>query len=152
MKKQILFLLLAIVANVSLTWAQDPPPSSNASISFDPGDLTALPTFCVEATQVEATCVPSPGPLNPIAGTEYTYTVTVSNAGANPKIHWLVTTEPDFIVAGELTGDIETTPTSDIIMAHGTSYNDPNNTLNEVEITWKSIPAATDVFLVTYVH
>lgn len=148
MKKQILFLamftLALIFAGINKSYGQLAP------------QLSAAPTFCTPATTVAAACATSDA-LHPIAGTLYPYTVTVTNGGTDPLIHWFVTDNPEFIVdnasdgAGTLSTDFETTPSSAYLQATGTSYNDPANTSNTVDITWKYFPASTAVFLVAYV-
>lgn len=140
MKKQILILVLALFASLNLIKAQTP----------DPAALTQLPTYCVPATAVAATCVPAAGPNNPIPGQQYTYTVTLGNVGTAATIHWFATTDPNFIDAGVLTTNIETAGNG-IVMAAGATYNQTGNLLNSVTITWDAFPASTDVFLVTYV-
>lgn len=142
MKKQILILFVAFFASFNLILAQEITP--------DPEALSAIPTYCVPAIPVAATCAPAAGPNNPIAGQLYTYEVTVTNAGA-ATIHWFATTDPNFITSTGLTTNIEVAATSPYIMAAGATYNDPGNTTPTVEITWEAFPATTDVFLVTYV-
>lgn len=142
MKKLILILFVALMANLGEVWGQLP---------VTPPALTSPASYCVSAIPVEASCVPAAGPLNPIPGTLYTYTVTITNGGTSPTIHWFVTDNPQFIVNGILTGDIEVVGTSPYLMATGATYNVPGNTTPTVDITWQSIPAATDIFLVTYV-
>lgn len=139
MKKQILILFVAFLASMNLIIAQ----------TVDPDALTALPTYCVPATPVAATCVPAAGPNNPIAGQPYTYTVTITN-GNSPTIHWFATTDANFITASAISATIEN-PGGDYVMAAGTTYDDPANTTPNVQITWEAFPATTDVFLVTYV-
>jgi hypothetical protein len=76
--------------------------------------------------------------------------VTITGGGTNPTIHWYVTLDPNFIVAGLQNGLIQLAG-GDYIMATGTTYNVIGNTTPSVDITWKSFLATTDVFLVTYV-
>ena len=148
MKKQILFLaffILAVFAGMNKSYGQ----YSNK--------LSAAPTFCPPATPIGAACATADA-LHPIPGTLYPYTVTVTNGGTAPTIHWFVTDNPNFIVdnattdgGGDLTTDIEAAATSDYIQAAGASYNVPTNTSNTVDITWKYFPSTTTVFLVAYV-
>ncbi|KOH46637.1 hypothetical protein [Sunxiuqinia dokdonensis] len=140
MKKQILFLtfmVLAVLAGITKSFGQN---------------LTTAPTGCPTPKAIDATCVSS-GPLNPIAGTTYEYTVSVSDPG-NTTINWFVTTNANFITNGILTTDIEAIG-GDFITAAGTTptyaaYNNAANTEETIDITWKSFDPSTDVFLVTY--
>lgn len=142
MKKQILILVLALFAGMNLVHSQ--------VLDLDPDALTQAPSYCVPAIPVSASCVPAVGPNNPIPGQQYTYTVTLGNVGNAATIHWFATTDPDFLGASGLTNNIETVGNG-IIMAAGTTYNDPDNNTASVVITWDAFPATTDVFLVTYV-
>lgn len=145
MKKQLFFLFFTLIVSSELL-AQPTMPTK------DPNALSAVPTWCTPATPVNVACVPAAGPNNPIAGQEYTYTVTVPNPGTN-TIFWYVTTDVNFITtAGLNLANLQTTPSSNYIMATGTTYNVASNTNPAVDITWKSFPATQDVFLVTYVQ
>lgn len=143
MKKQILFLtfmVLAVMAGITKSYGQYLP------------NLTTAPTGCPTPTAIEATCVTS-GPLSPVAGTSYTYTVAVSDPG-NTTINWFVTTNANFITNGVLTTSIEEVGGTYITAAGAVSgnaaYNDGTNTVQTIDITWKSFDPSNDVFLVTY--
>jgi hypothetical protein len=144
MKKQILILLIAVIAITSTALGQ--------SLKNGDGNLTAA-GFCLTPTPLNATCVQTSGPLNPLLGISYTYSVTVTPTVAAPGyIHWFVTTNPNIITAGTITAVIEASPASPYIVTAGTTYNDNTNVTPTVDITWESVPAAgTDLFLVTYV-
>lgn len=115
MKKQLLILLVAFFA-IGLTSAY--------------GQVTCpVPRF-------DITCLPGDA-LHPVAGTPYSYTVSVLTPPGTKEYTWFVTQSTAFIAAGVLTANRETAPGLHIAVA-GVGYNDPLNALNTVSITWKS--------------
>ena len=147
MKKQILFMsfgiLLVLFISINKSYGQYSP---NITLPEN------TDIHCPTATPIEATCV-SAGPLSPVPGTLYTYTVAVSDAG-NSTIHWFVTTNATFITNGILTTDIQnvggTYITSAGTVNGNATYNDGENKIQTIDITWKSFDPAQNVFLVTY--
>lgn len=112
MKKQILILIVAIFAlGFSSAYAQLVPRA--------------------------VTCLTSDA-LHPIAGSPYTYEVTVPTPAGTKEYTWFVTQDKHFINAGVLTANREVLPTSTLIGATGTGYNDPATGAATVSITWKS--------------
>lgn len=149
MKKQILLLIVAIMASLTVAWAQTTPPNLSAAIAS-----------CPTATPITATCVANSGPFSPIAGTEYTYTANIPTPVGGKTYHWFVTTELNFISSGVLTTDIEVAGASSSYVAHGNAnYNVPTLTATaptdvSVAITWKAFThdPAKPVLLVIYVQ
>jgi len=112
MKKQLLFLPLAIFV---------------IGISSAFGQLAPRVVTCL-----------TPDALHPIAGTPFTYEVTVPTPPGTKEYTWFVTQDQHFINAGVLTANREIIPTSSLIAATGTGYNDPATGTSSVSITWKS--------------
>lgn len=143
MKKQILLLIVAFMASLTVAWAQ--PNLSDALAS------------CPAPTVITATCIANAGPLNPIAGTNYTYTANLPTPVGNKNYHWFVTTDLNLIAAGGITANREAIGGSYIASGSGT-YNTstagvaPTNV--SVEITWKAFThnPTTPVLLVLYVE
>lgn len=146
MKKQILFIILAILASVHLSYGQPnivPPTGTTAATCLDP-------------TPIDATCIPS-GKLNPVAGTEYTYTANLPTPVGNKNYRWFVTDDLTLIDAGALTTDIDVIG-GDYVAAGSGTYNTVTSATApqdvSVDITWKAFthnPSAP-VLLVLYVE
>ena len=149
MKKQILFLsflVLAVLAGVTNSYGQY---TSNLSSAL---------TGCPNANPVQ--CLTSDA-LSPLAGTEYTYAITVPTPVVadpdNLKYQWIVTQETSFINGS---GGLNTTNAKVVddafILAAGSELNTTvsGNEGKDVKITWKSFtydPSAP-VFVVIYVQ
>ena len=132
MKKQIFILTVALFA-------------IGMSKAF--GQLTAAVTCPVPRT-IDVTCLPSDA-LHPIPGTPYDYTVVVPTPAGTKAYTWFVTQDPNFIAAGVLTANRETSPGVHIA-ASGTGYNNPATGAATLSLTWKSfVPdPALPVFVV----
>ncbi|NVO18394.1 MAG: hypothetical protein HXX13_01765 [Bacteroidetes bacterium] len=127
MKKQLFLLLVAILAiSISSTYAQ----------------LTPRPVTCLSADA-----------LHPIPGNPYTYEVNVPTPPGTKEYLWFVTQDPNFIAAGTLTTNRETVPSSTVVAATGTGYNDPTTGTSQLSLTWKSFAynPANPVFVVIQV-
>jgi hypothetical protein len=111
MKKQLLILIVALVA---------------ISFSTAYGQLAPRPVTCLTADA-----------LHPIAGSPYTYEITVPTPAGTKEYTWFVTQDQHFINAGVLTANRETAP-GGIIAATGVGYNNPATGTNTVSITWAS--------------
>tara|TARA_R110002050_G_scaffold300820_2_gene473641 strand:+ start:4220 stop:5401 length:1182 start_codon:yes stop_codon:yes gene_type:complete len=134
MKKQFLFLslfLLAVFAGMNQSYAQTP---------FDVRTLD---------------CVVTEGPLNPLLGKTYTYSVTVPNntefvGTAGITYRWRVTTDQTFITAGALTATA---------LSDGTAFDDISGNYNvadpseEIQLSWNALPPdpSTPYFLIVEV-
>lgn len=130
MKKQIILSLLAFSVSIVVAFGQAP-------------NLSAALESCPTPKVITATCVATAGPLNPVAGTQYTYTVNVPTPIGDKSFHWFVTTDLNFIATGNLTNNREAGDGSGPhIAASGTNYNVPTTatapTDNSVQITWKA--------------
>jgi len=106
-------------------------------------NLSATLESCPGPTIITAACVATSGPLNPIAGTQYTYTVNVPTPIGLKSFHWFVTTDLNFVTTGNLTSNRQAGDgTGAYIAASGTNYNTPTDgtapTDNSVQITWKA--------------
>src|SRR3989339_833928 len=86
MKKQISILILALLASVA--------------VSFGQNALTNTPTL-LNPRAMDVTCL-SADALHPVAGTPYTYAVTVPTPVGTKTFKWLVTQEKTFLTAGLL--------------------------------------------------
>jgi len=147
-----MFLSLAFVfAGVNKAYAQP-----DAAVALDYINVADDVIQCVTPTEITASCVLAPGPLNPQAGFQYEYSVEVTPAGDH-TIHWFVTTEPNIIAAyNDLTNSVSPVG-GDYIIAAGTTgyatYDLASNTNSTIDITWKSFvePENGAVLLVTYV-
>lgn len=150
MKKHILLLMAISLTFISATWGQDPP------VIVLPNGVTS--PSCAAVTEITATCVASAGALNPIAGTQYTYTVDIPTPPGDKTVHWFVTTDLNFITNGGLTANRELGDgTGAHIAAAGTNYNvetAETSTSNSVNITWKAFThnPTQPVLLVVYVE
>jgi hypothetical protein len=112
MKKQLLILIVALVA---------------ISFSTAYGQLAPRAITCLTADA-----------LHPIAGTPFTYEITVPTPAGTKEYTWFVTQDQHFINAGVLTANREVVPASGIVAATGAGYNDAGTGTNTVSITWKS--------------
>lgn len=153
MKKQLLLSIVFILAFLTNSWSQTNPlqPSTNTA-------LTQVPPACLAPNPVVC---PSDA-LRPIPGTPYEYSIAVPTnlgAGADFDYRWFVTQDPNIIT----TTDGTTTITSNVEAATGTGkfvqsavdhYNDIDNGINEITITWKSFvhDPAKPVLVVIYVE
>jgi hypothetical protein len=115
MKKQILILVLVLVASISTAWSQALPGSS-------PRPLIDCET----------------GPLNPIAGVPYDYSAEVIPDGGTA--YWFATFDnTTFISGGNLTTNQEAI--GDDFIASATNYQNPDpgaSAISTTTITWKS--------------
>jgi len=96
------------------------------------------------------------GPLNPIPGVVYTYTVSVAPpVGTGGYIQWFVTDDAALIDATGLIAGIEpNTGASPYLLAAtpAAAYNSTTNTSATIDVSWQSFdPAAHNVLLVAYV-
>lgn len=112
MKKQLLILIVAVFAlGFSSAYAQLAPRA--------------------------VTCLTSDA-LHPIAGSPYTYEVSVPSPAGAKEYTWFVTQDQHFINAGVLTANRELVPASNIVAATGVGYNGGAGNTNSISITWKS--------------
>jgi hypothetical protein len=127
MKKQ-LFILIMVLLTISFSTAY--------------GQLAPRPVTCL-----------TPDALHPIAGTPFTYEITVPTPAGTKEYTWFATQDQHFINAGVLTANREAIPASAIIAATGAGYNNPATGTNTVSITWKSFAynPANPVFVVIQV-
>lgn len=145
MKKQILFLTLFVAAILV---------GNNAYAQ----NLSAQPADCLDPTPV--TCLTATvGPLAPIAGQPYQYTVDVPTPTGTKTYNWFVTTDQTFIDATTgLTTNISAIGDAYIAAVNtglGGTYNNATGGGTEtINITWNSFTpdAANPVFLVIYVE
>lgn len=136
MMKKSLFLLT--IATVFVAWAVQ---EANAQ------DLTGT-VACPTPEAVDVTCLGADA-LHPVAGTPYTYKVSVTPTGGT--FHWIVTQDKNFITNGSLSATVEDgNGAGDYVLATGTGYNDAASTADEIEITWKSFAydSANPLFVV----
>lgn len=128
MKKQLLVLIVALVA-----------------ISFSTAYAQLVPRA--------VTCLTADA-LHPIAGSPYTYDIIVPTPAGTKAYTWFVTQDPHFINSGVLTANREVLPTSALIGATGTGYNDPATGTASISITWKSFAynPAIPIFVVIQVQ
>lgn len=136
MKKQFLFVslfLLALFAGTMYSYGQLTPRALECSVTE--------------------------GPLNPLLGKTYTYSVDIPNISefANGvKYRWVVTKSQTFITAGALTATVEnpapTEPSGIFTWEGGSDYNDDGTgtTSNTIQLSWNALPAdaANPFFLV----
>jgi len=140
MKKQLFSLVLALVAGVTLSFGQ------NA--------LSVVPTAPAPRA-LDVTCLSSDA-LHPVAGTPYTYAVTVPTPAGTKSFKWIVTQEKTFLANGILNEANAEAAGGTHIAAAGTELNavsaDPVGL--DITITWKSFihDAALPVFVVIYVE
>ncbi len=130
MKKQLVLILLAMFAiGLTNTYGQCPIPRP-----------------------VDPLCLPSDA-FHPVAGTPYTYTVSVPTPPGTKQYTWLVTQSTTFINAGALTAVPQAVP-GPIVLAAGPGYNDPLTGTPSITITWNSIVynPANPIFVVIYVQ
>jgi hypothetical protein len=99
------------------------------------------------------TCL-TPDALHPIAGTPYSYNITVPTPAGTKSYTWFVTQDQHFINNGVLTGSREIVGTSTIVSTTGPGYNDSANSGSTVTITWQSIAynPANPIFVVIEVR
>ncbi len=122
MKKQILFLILALVALGFST-------QLNAQ-------LTPRPLECIDLDD----------PLNVVPGQPYTYEVDVPTPPGAKTFHWFVTQDVNMIAAGGIIATIENF--GGTILASGSvNYNTPGATLPTVTLTFQSFTLAVDEYV-----
>jgi hypothetical protein len=114
MKKQILILVLAIIAI-----------GFSSSVYAQP--LVPRALECIDLTD----------PLNVVAGQPYTYDVNVPTPVGTKTYHWFVTQDVNMISAGGVIATIQTVG-GPILAAGSASYNDASNLLDEVTLTFQS--------------
>lgn len=140
MKKQFSILILALIASVTVSYGQ------NA--------LTAAPT-CPVPRALDVTCLAADA-LHPVAGTPYTYQVTVPTPAGTKTFKWIVTQEQTFLTNALLNETNAEIVGGAHIAAAGSELNtvsaDPAGL--DITITWKSFihDAALPVFVVIYVE
>jgi hypothetical protein len=91
---------------------------------------------CPIPRPVDITCLPNDA-LHPIAGTPYSYTISVPNPVGSKEYTWFVTQDQAFITGGVLTSNRETVPGLHMA-ATGSGYNNPATGSLTLSITWKS--------------
>jgi hypothetical protein len=118
MKKQLLIILVALITyGITATYGQT--------------------VTCPVPRTVDPICLPSDA-LHPIAGTQYTYSVTVPNPPGTKEFTWFVTQDQNFIVAGALTANRDPGDgTGTWVASSSAGYNNPPAS-NSVDITWKA--------------
>jgi hypothetical protein len=124
MKKQILLLMVAFMASMSVAWGQALPGS------------TPRPLTCTN------------DPYNPIAGVPYQYTATLSPAGG--IAHWFATTSTTFIDGGAIVATKEAIGGS--VVSAATNYmttTDGAASPNTTTITWTTAGLAAAKVLAT---
>jgi hypothetical protein len=84
------------------------------------------------------TCLSSDA-LHPIAGQPYNYDITVPTPAGTKEYTWFVTQDEHFINGGVLTANRQVIPSSALIAATGTGYNNAGTGTSNLSITWKSI-------------
>lgn len=114
MKKQILILVLAIFA------------IGFSSTAF--GQLAPRVPNCIDLTD----------PLNVVPGQPYTYEVNVPTPPGDKTYHWFVTQDVSFITGAALNPAMTIQAVGGPILAAGTNYNAPANTINTVTLTFQS--------------
>lgn len=160
MKKQILFLAfftLALIFAGTKSYAQVTVPVSGSIIAdgLPAAYVNYLsPSGTLECAPITPlTCYANVDALHPQAGLAYTYNVTVTAAGG--RIHWFVTDQLNIVAAlNDLDGTLidPGTGLGQYVLTAGTEYNNPLQTDNTIDISWKSFNGATTpVLLVTYV-
>jgi hypothetical protein len=146
MKKQILFIalfMLAFVFGGMKSFGQD--------VNYIDVGTPACPVPAVLNCATGTV-----GPLNPIPGEIYTYTVSVTPGVVAPGyIQWFVTDDATLIDATGLVAGIEpNTGASPYLLAATppATYNSTTNTSVTIDISWQSFdPTAHNVLLVAYV-
>jgi len=166
MKKQILFLsflVLAVLAGVTNSWAQEAgtPGGLGTQTVYSASTYLSGAPGCVTKATLECASSTTNGPLNPLVGEVYNYSVEIDGAltsgSTNGGVRWYVTDDPTlFSAIGTLnTANIDPgTGLGSYIMTATASYNVPiatHNTNNTVSISWKAIDPAKVVLLVAYV-
>ncbi len=114
MKKQLLILILAIFA------------VGFSSTAF--GQLAPRVPNCIDLTD----------PLNVVPGQPYTYEVNVPTPPGDKTYHWFVTQDVSFITGAALNPAMTIQAVGGPILAAGTNYNAPANTINTVTLTFQS--------------
>ncbi|WP_319230938.1 hypothetical protein [Draconibacterium orientale] len=166
MKKQILFLTLfvATILGGMNAYGQDP------TVEYDDA-LTTVPG-CITPTTL--TCFGTASALTPVAGREYTYTITSEDTDAannTEKVHWFVVDNADLATTGiingtgtapdmsHLTALIDPADGSEWLVSAETGvYNIPvtetsPNTADEISLTWNYFDGQNNVILlVAYVY
>lgn len=130
MKKQILFLtflVLAVMIGISKSYGQ-----------------TAFGVRTLD-------CAVTEGPLNPLLGKTYTYSVTIPNSAEftgtdGLQYLWRVTSEKTFVTAGEITTTLLTEGTEFDIASGAGVYNSTANTSATIDISWNALASETDPF------
>jgi hypothetical protein len=123
-------------------------------------NLSSAPSSCLSPNAV--TCLTATvGPLAPIAGQPYQYTVDVPTPAGTKVFNWFVTTDQTFITSGSgLTASVSAIGGAHVAAVDaglGGTYNDTDGTgigTETINITWNSFTpdAANPVFLVIYVE
>jgi len=131
MKKQLVILIAAIFA-VSFTTAFGQVISPNPRV-------------------VDIVCLGADA-LHPMAGTPYSYEVNVPTPAGTKEYTWFVTQDKNFITAGALTSNIQTTAGS-FLAVTGAGYNNAATGSTTLSLTWKSFvyDPAMPVFVVIQV-
>lgn len=146
MKKQLFILVLALVAGVTMSFGQ-------TTSSLPSGGAITPPTprgFDVGILTSDA--------LHPVAGTPYTYSVTVPNPSGTKSYKWIVTQEQTFLTTGVLNTTNAESVGGTHIAAAGAELNattvEPATSGEDIVITWKSFihDPAKPVFVVIYVE
>lgn len=143
MKKQILFLTMFTLALIFV---------GNKSYGQYVDYMTGAPD-CTPA--VALGCADADDPLHPLPGEVYTYTIDTDPASVQ-SVLWFVTDESEIITwTTPGTPIVQTNRDAingDYILTATAPYNDPLNTSQTIDISWKSFDAVTnEVLLVAYV-
>lgn len=150
MKKQIILVIIAVVASFSISYGQLQPSTATS--------LSAVPTACFPATPVSC---PSTA-LKPVPGSPYTYSIEVPNnlaAGATFKYRWFVTQDPNVLTTTN--GVTSFTPniadasgSGSLIQSAVADYNDLDAGDPSITIIWKSFvhDPTQPVLVVVYVE
>jgi len=154
MKKQILLLIVAFVASITMAFGQTNPLQQSA----DANRLTAAPPACLAPTPVVC---PSDA-LHPVPGTPYEYSIAVPTnlgSGATFRYRWFVTQDPNIITTTggvtSVTSNVEAaTGSGSFVQSAVSNYNDIVGGSNLINITWKSFVhnPALPVLVVIYVE
>nr|WP_319998674.1 hypothetical protein [uncultured Draconibacterium sp.] len=158
MKKQILILTFFVAAILAGT---------NAKAQYDDA-LTTVPT-CITPTTL--TCFGTASALTPVAGREYTYTITSEDTDAannTEKVHWFVIDNADLSTTGLINSQADMSHIAALVdpadgsewLVSATSgvYNVPvtsgtPNTTDEISLTWNYFDGQSNVILlVAYVY
>lgn len=124
MKKQILILMVALIASVTVAWGQGAVHVSNPDA-----------TSCVSDA------------LHPVAGKPYAYQANVNPAGGD--FYWWATTDPNFINGAGNTNSATKLTTPIQLLSTSPNYGVTTNAGNIVTITWSDAILSATKYQVT---